>query len=224
MTIRCRSDERGLSLVEVALALFVLTAMMVPSIGDFVSNARRVKARSDVQVIASGLARFLFDMRTHDGQSGAWSACDILVGAGAVPDVRADSDAQPWAAPLDARRACAIDDYLVTNAAGYAAAANTSALWRQGWAGPDFGSGVGPDPWGRRYAVSVRRGADGSELDTVVLSAGPDGIVDTPFAAAEIAPRGDDILVVMAADGREPSRGKLKQPGGHAAGAPEVQS
>lgn len=45
-----------------------------------------------------------------------------------------------------------------------------------------------PDPWGNAYLVRIRVGAGGRSLD--ILSAGPDGIVQTPFAST--TPSGDD--------------------------------
>lgn len=45
------------------------------------------------------------------------------------------------------------------------------------------------DPWGNHYLIAVGRG---SGAPIVVLSAGPNGTVDTPFATAA-SPRGDDI-------------------------------
>ena len=45
------------------------------------------------------------------------------------------------------------------------------------------------DPWGNHYLIAVGGGPGGP---VVVLSAGPNGTVDTPFASAA-SPRGDDI-------------------------------
>ena len=50
-----------------------------------------------------------------------------------------------------------------------------------------------PDPWGNHYLVIV--GGAGSKKTVTVLSAGPNGMLETPFTAAS-SPRGDDIVAV----------------------------
>src|SRR3972149_4615276 len=62
---RTLSTQRGLSLTEVTImlsVLSVLTAVLSPTVGDYVEDARRVKASEDVQVLASVFARFTFDV------------------------------------------------------------------------------------------------------------------------------------------------------------------
>jgi hypothetical protein len=74
-----------------------------------------------------------------------------------------------------------------------------------GWNGPYFSSEIAADPWGNRYVVNVAlidlspgaATANGQPKMAVwVLSAGPNGIIETPFAASILAaaqPGGDDI-------------------------------
>lgn len=50
-----------------------------------------------------------------------------------------------------------------------------------------------PDPWGNQYLVVV--GGPGSSKTVVVISAGPNGTVETPFGSAS-SPKGDDIVAV----------------------------
>lgn len=45
------------------------------------------------------------------------------------------------------------------------------------------------DPWGNHYLIAI---GGGPGAPAVVLSAGPNGTIDTPFATAA-SPRGDDI-------------------------------
>jgi type II secretory pathway pseudopilin PulG len=45
------------------------------------------------------------------------------------------------------------------------------------------------DPWGNQYLVAIAAGPGAS---VAVLSAGPNGTVDTPFASAGVS-RGDDV-------------------------------
>ncbi|MFO7694231.1 MAG: hypothetical protein R6V57_14175 [Vicinamibacterales bacterium] len=192
---------RGMSLMEATVmlsVLSVLTASMAPSVVDYVDDARRVRAASDVQVLAVGTARFLFDGNEAPGRGGAgWRACDLLVGAGTTPERGAGPGVEGWTASVESGAACALDDHLVTNRAGYAPMAAARGSWlRHGWAGPYTGA-VGPDPWGRRYAVNTRHLADRGAADTIVLSAGPDGVIDTPFGADGVSPVGDDLIALI---------------------------
>jgi type II secretory pathway pseudopilin PulG len=93
----------------------------------------------------------------------------------------------------------AMADHLITNVANYPVP--TQASFAVG--GPQFGAGwrgayisaIGPDPWGNRYAANTAflgvatdsagvgegNAAGGWTHDVIVLSAGRDSIVQTPF-------------------------------------------
>jgi len=49
----------------------------------------------------------------------SWSAYDLLVGGGEVPE-GSDPSVEPWRASLASGRAASLDDHLVTNEPGYA--------------------------------------------------------------------------------------------------------
>lgn len=85
------------------------------------------------------------------------------------------------------------------------------------WRGPYITAPIDPDPWGNRYAVNciyldpcadsdnleiASQGLGGWEYDCVVLSAGPDEEVDTPFAMDGLTPGDDDILYTLSANSR----------------------
>lgn len=86
------------------------------------------------------------------------------------------------------------------------------------WRGPYMTAPLPPDPWGNRYAANVEyldpvansstaggastQGEHGWTYDVVVLSAGPDGEVDTPYAANGLTPGDDDILYMLSATSR----------------------
>jgi hypothetical protein len=73
---------------------------------------------------------------------------------------------------------------------------SAARLWQNGRTDPLTTAGT-PDPWGNRYAVNVGALSASNDDTTVlwVLSAGPDGIVETPFLerGKDARPRGDDI-------------------------------
>jgi type II secretory pathway pseudopilin PulG len=59
-----RRSERGMSLVEatiILMFLFLLTAVLSPTISDYVSDARQTKAKEDVEAIGGAIIRLLRD-------------------------------------------------------------------------------------------------------------------------------------------------------------------
>jgi type II secretory pathway pseudopilin PulG len=48
---------------------------------------------------------------------------------------------------------------------------------------------TGPDPWGNAYLVNIR-----DRRQAWVISAGPDGILQTPFTSGTASPAGDDRI------------------------------
>lgn len=162
--------------LEALVALSVLVALsgvLMPVVGEEVGQSRAVTALRDLQSIAEGLGRYSRDtLYLPTGVEGrtnvAW-----LYGPGTIPAGHA------FGAGGEARP---LDDALLTDAMG-----------GEHWSGP-YVSGLGPDPWGHAYLVN----ADGwltRQEAPMVISAGPDGIVQTPPDAWEAA--GDDLLLLL---------------------------
>jgi type II secretory pathway pseudopilin PulG len=98
-----RSNQRGVSLVEASIVLSVfalLTAMLAPSIGGYISDSQHAAAKKDVEVIGTALSRMLSDVGEawvlRDGNGAALTTppshaagnrVDLLAGSGAVPTV-----------------------------------------------------------------------------------------------------------------------------------------
>ncbi len=153
--------------------LVALSGVLMPAVGEEVAESRTVAALGDLQAISEGLARYsrdtLFLPTGVEGRTNvAW-----LYGPGAIPAGHSfghGGEGRP------------LDDALLVNAMG-----------GERWAGP-YVAGLSADPWGHAYLVN----ADGwltRQEQPLVLSAGPDGIVQTPDDAWE--PSGDDLLVVL---------------------------
>ena len=100
-------------------------------------------------------------------------------------------------------RADALDDHLRTNRHGY--------RYRRpgeygGWNGPYVSATIAGDPWGKKYMVNSQyldgsasaADAEGNPRKAVfVVSAGADGVIDTPFEQPIVDARayGDDIVI-----------------------------
>jgi type II secretory pathway pseudopilin PulG len=194
---RIRHRQHGLSFTEVTMlfsVLSVMTAVLSPSISDYVQDARRVKATDDVQFLASRFARFALDVSVDPGLRDGWTSADLLVGPGNTPMVGDGGDVA-WTEPVDGHRVSYLDDRVMMNAAG-SRARDTGPRYVRADLRSSHLSGLTPDPWGHRYAINVRA-MDGRRADTIVLSPGPNGLVETEFNADGLRPGGDDIIAVI---------------------------
>ena len=196
----------GFTLIELTVVLAVIVTLaliLTPSIANSINEARVARARNDCQTIASGMYQFFrdtgfFPVWKAARNGGAVTPADrlqVLISQGNAPSEDVPS---PWTTGLTGSLA----DQLVTNAPGYALRSPTSQF---GWNGPYFSSQLLADPWGNRYLVNVALvdlspGAatmsGQAKMAVWVLSAGPNGIIETPFASSiltAVRPGGDDI-------------------------------
>lgn len=201
-----RRGRMGFTLIELTVVLAVIVTLalvLTPSIANSINEARVARARNDCQTIASGMYQFyrdtgffpLWKLAQNGGQGSPGSRVQVLVSQGNVP---VEDVASLWTTGV----AGSLADQLVTNAPGYTLRSVTSQF---GWNGPYFSSQLMADPWGNRYAVNVALvdlspGAatlgGQAKMAVWVLSAGPNGIIETPFAQSiltAVRPGGDDI-------------------------------
>lgn len=162
----------GLLEALVGLSILVsLSGVVMPLVGSSIRGDLQTQALSDMQHIVDGLRAYqsttLFLPTGVQGRTNvAW-----LHGPGDLPagnTFAAGGDGQP------------LQDVLLDD-----------AMAGSRWQGP-YVDGLHPDPWGHAYLLNVEGLVDGRE-PPVVLSAGPNGIVDTPAGSA--VAQGDDILL-----------------------------
>jgi len=192
---------RALSLVAaVALAAVAGGAVLLwPSVRRVRAESRRQQARQDVETITRALIRFYEDNaffplwdRAPGAPGGTLRRVDVLAGPGTAPEAPAGSE---WVAGITGSLA----DELIANAPSYRVRGGPD---EQGWSGPYLPEGFGTDPWNHRYVVNIGlipsgepAVADTTKYAVWVLSAGPDGVIDTPYRQplASAALAGDDI-------------------------------
>ena len=99
---RTRGSQSGMSLVEatiVLMVLAVLTAIIAPSMGDYIEDARNTKAKEDVEAIGTAILRLVRDtgipcLTTQSAPTIATGCtkttrADLLVSSGTAPTVTA---------------------------------------------------------------------------------------------------------------------------------------
>lgn len=188
-------SARGFSAAEATIILStvsVLAAATAPALGDYIEDARQARAREEVRVIASALTRASGDLLARAAVPGGLKSLDLIVGVGDTPVVGSGVDGR-WGAAPGSVGVGSLNDHLVTNAVGYALPGGDLPAGIKGWHGPYLDRPLGADPWGRRYAVRMGRGA----VATIALSAGPDGVINTIDGPNGLVPGGDDIISVL---------------------------
>lgn len=196
----------GFTLIETVVAMMViaiLAAILIPVVSRYVDDARVAKAQADVKAIAEAIAVFEKDVGRYPLYTSAATLNDAaanvvrLEGPGA-----AVSGPSPWTgATADANCVATappctsdtFDNQLVANTPGYPTSANPGKPFK--WKGPY--AAVTEDPWGRRYLVNMIKAVSASSSACFVISAGPDGQIQTPFVNpqnASLSPSGDDII------------------------------
>ncbi len=182
-------------LVVVAAAAFLAW----PAFRGYEDRNRAERARYDVEEIRAALVRFYEDnaffplwVRNQPGESTTLVRADLLVSKGDPPDAPAGST---WADGLVGT----LDDLLIANGPSYALKQDPDG---PGWNGPYLAVSPGADPWNHRYVVNIGSipsadAAAGSKYAVWVLSAGPNGKIETAYqqAISSAVLGGDDIGV-----------------------------
>lgn len=167
--------QSGFTLIEVIVVagiIAVLAGILVPLIFKEIDESKTARAAADIRSISSALIVFKKDTGSWPVKDGACAAgLTLLNGDGVMPNGLA---AQGW----DTASSLNYSEPLSTNAA----ACYTN------WKGT-YMALVNADPWLNAYFTN----ADGFPATGPVwiLSAGPDGVVDTNVLATTVA--NDDI-------------------------------
>jgi prepilin-type N-terminal cleavage/methylation domain-containing protein len=196
---------RGFTLIELTVVLAVIVTLalvLTPSIANFINDSRVVKARNDCQTIASGITQFwrdtgyfpLWKIAQNGGPGLPANRVQVLASRGNPP---LEDVPTLWTTGVQGGLA----EQLVNNTPGYALKTPTSQF---GWNGPYFSSDIGADPWGNRYLVNIglidtspgaATASGQAKLAVWVLSAGPNGTIETPFSLSILNASvvGDDL-------------------------------
>jgi prepilin-type N-terminal cleavage/methylation domain-containing protein len=199
--------HRGFTLIELTVVLAVIVTLalvLTPSITNFINDARVSRARADIGSLQAAITQFYKDngfwpqwsVANNGGPGLDTNKVDLLVSAGNIPTV---ASANLWTAGTPDR----FEDQLVANAPGYT---NRTATSTFGWNGPYISNVINADPWNNRYAanisaidntIGITDASNNLKNAVFILSAGANGILDTPYAQAMTVavPGGDDISV-----------------------------
>ena len=196
--------NEGFTLIEVTVlvaAIGILVGLFASSAGGLLTEARVLRTRDEVEEIGTAIASFYADNgffpRTEDVINGRPGTEIVGVLISDAP-LAGSTEAGSWwvESRLDLMAA-----HLSTNVRGYT---SRSPVSRRGWHGPYLAESIREDAWGHAYLVNVFyldprpvvQEIDGTPLGAVfVLSAGPNGVIETPYyqPRTDAALYGDDI-------------------------------
>ena len=179
--------ERGMSLVEatiILMALSLITAIVAPSVGDYIDDTRHTKAKEDVEVLGTAILRVVRDSSVPClvtdtpgtgckkgkrvdllyGSSGNYSGVSGSANTTYVAPSNATTDGNyNWKGSTDGDLLTQTDTFehqLVSNTPVYTTVgANFTPSMNTasgvGWRGPYIASPFGADPWGSGYQANT---------------------------------------------------------------------
>lgn len=195
--------QRGFTLVDVIVVLSVvllLTGIAVPMLSGYMEDGRRVRAESEIDTIAAALMRMNKDTGLHPTRNGSGSGdqVHVLFSGPTMPTANPFTGGHQWVTwAMNATRGDLLDNHLNLNRPQGQSAGAYPTKGSAAWRGPYCAGSTPLDPWGRPYVVNVIASFSPHATNHKrmwVLSAGPNGRIDTPAAstaATELA--GDDI-------------------------------
>jgi len=193
-----RVGNAGFTLVEVVVVIAVvalLAAIMTPLIAKNIDDAKLGRAENEAEVIAAALGNFYKDVGrwpTMDAASAYNGVTTLVSGNAANPGTAVNSNG--WVSDTSTATVDFLDNHLADNNPKGAATYPTAG--RLAWRGPYINQ-VPLDPWGTPYVVNIQATDSGATpTKGLVLSPGPNGVVDTAFNTTRTTqPANDDIAV-----------------------------
>jgi prepilin-type N-terminal cleavage/methylation domain-containing protein len=177
-----KKRNSGFTLLEIVVTLFiigVLAAILTPMATKYVDEARVTRATEEVQKIADAILTF-------NKNTGKWpiftaganitvttSTFQVLQSPGTYPGCSVDCNTSGWSPIVG--KIDQLSNSLELNAEGY------TTIGKFAWRGP-YVTNPGADPWGNSYVVNAGALAFGLNQAAFVLSAGPNGKIDTSFS------------------------------------------
>jgi len=198
MNINRNHGRAGFTLVEVVVVIAVvalLAAILAPLIAKNIDDAKLARAENEAQVLAAGLAAFYKDVGrwpTMDATSTYNGVTQLATGNAVNPGTAIASNG--WDSDTTGAAIDYLENHLYNNTPKGAAAYPTTG--KRAWRGPYINEAP-LDPWGTPYMVNIEATDTTSAVEKgFVISAGPNGVMDTTEAALRATvPAGDDIAV-----------------------------
>ena len=191
-------DKKGFTLIEVIVVIAVvaiLAAILTPTITKNIDDSKRARVTNECQVIAASLTSFYKDLGMWPARRNATDNYQyLLYGNGNTPS-NSGGGSQYWTGSWGGARQDIFTNQLIANTPNTTGTPYTTT-GEFAWRGP-YAMEYKADPWNNRYACNARYLWEvGANNAAWVLSAGPDGVIDTVVNQNIVNPTvgGDDIV------------------------------
>mgnify|MGYP000132519061 FL=1 len=196
--------KRGYTLVELAIVVAIaaaIAAVILPMAIQEIKKAKISTARDEVKQLTAAVAKFWSDTGKWPNRTDPTGDVNVYVlytGADDGPDPDLIPDNWPiddtgntWLEAVLDGKALNISKFLIGNPFDFPK-----------WGGPYLATAeeeISLDPWGHSYLIQVQERENGSLRAIFVISAGPDGIIQTPRLQpiGSFSVQGDDIALLI---------------------------
>ena len=192
--------SRGFTLIELAVVLAiiaVLAAVLTPMVTGYLDQARVARAQADTRTIADSIKLYQRDTGRWPVYATSGDYPSTIGGGKSLIGGSTGSNPQNGNATWGVSTIVAsssLEVYINGNLTGLSA----NAFPKAGFRGPYIGS-LDSDPWGNRYVLTALDLA-GSTNHGYVISAGPNGVMDTTMdqpATGQFIVGSDDVVSVI---------------------------
>jgi general secretion pathway protein G len=196
--------RNGFTLIELAVVLAiiaVLAGILTPLVTGYLEQARVARAQADLRTIADSI-------KLHQRDTGRYPI--YKAGGYPSPDYGGDPSliifGGPGNVPPEVPGTWQLDTQLASTTleswinGNFSNVSTTNIFPKTAFRGPYVGP-IESDPWGNKYLLTAYAlSDDGSGNHAYVISAGPDGTLDTTTLQSKLVPLvigGDDIVSVI---------------------------
>lgn len=179
-----KKRNKGFSLIEIVVVLAimgVIAAFLTPMLFDYMKESKLRRAQSDVQQIAGAIGRFNIDTGVYPVYTASplqktQATVKVLVTDGNNAEATGFTTwNETWS--TNSYLQSHLEKGLIKDNDSYSAAVKSPNKW----AGP-YMTDFKADSWGNRYYVSTEGFTPGSSKAAFVLSAGPNGAIETALS------------------------------------------
>jgi prepilin-type N-terminal cleavage/methylation domain-containing protein len=194
--------SKGFTLIELAVVLAIiaiLAAIITPLVTNYLDQARLARAQADLRTLADAVKLYQRDTGRYPiyDSSGAYSSDSVskaVVGSNAGNTPTDGGGGASWTLSSQLA-ATSLELYLNNNYSGVGVSSFPKATFN----GPYIGA-LDSDPWGNKYLLNAGDLTRGSSSHAFVLSAGPNGTIETTrdvATTATLTPGGDDLVSMI---------------------------